>query len=103
MNQFTHRTRKTTAFFLWWPPQGRWIRRIPTHRLYLLHAEAKADRDPAGVARQFAADIRAYHAEQDDNRRDRIAIGTRHMLLEHLPAGTKLRLTEVKELFELMR
>jgi hypothetical protein len=58
---------------------------------------------PQEVARQFAADMRAYHAEQDDNRRDRIAVGTRHMLLEHMPTGTKLRLTEVKKLFELMR
>jgi hypothetical protein len=58
---------------------------------------------PPEVARQFAADMQAYHAEQDDNRRDRIAVGTRHMLLEHMPAGTKLRLSEVKELFERMR
>ena len=55
------------------------------------------------VARQFAADMLAYHAERDDNQRDRIAVGARHMLLEHMPAGTKLRLSEVKELFELMR
>jgi len=33
------------------------------------------------------------------------ATGSRsaHGLLEHMPAGTKLRLSEVKELFELMR
>ncbi|MGY3591319.1 hypothetical protein ACVIGB_009099 [Bradyrhizobium sp. USDA 4341] len=55
------------------------------------------------VARQFAADRRAYHAEHDGSRRDRIAVGTRPMLLEHMPAGIKLRLSEVKELFELMR
>lgn len=58
---------------------------------------------PPEVARQFAADMKAYHSEQDDVRRDRIAVGTRHMLLEHMPAGTKLRLREVKELFKLMR
>lgn len=63
----------------------------------------KADRDPTKGRRQFAADMQAYHAEQDDIRRDRITVGTRHMLLEHMPAGTKLRLSEVKELFELMR
>lgn len=32
-----------------------------------------------------------------------IAVRTRHMLLDHMPAGTKLRLSEVKELFEQMR
>ncbi|UGY14407.1 hypothetical protein [Bradyrhizobium septentrionale] len=51
---------------------------------------------PPQVARQFAADMKAYHAEQDNNQRDRIAVGTRHMLLEHTPTGTKLRLSEVK-------
>ncbi|MTV13166.1 MULTISPECIES: hypothetical protein [Bradyrhizobium] len=56
---------------------------------------------PLEVARQSAADMLAYHAEQDDIRRDRIAVDTRYILLEHVPAGTKLRLTEVKELFEL--
>ncbi|WP_170991796.1 hypothetical protein [Bradyrhizobium elkanii] len=49
------------------------------------------------------ADMKAYHAERDDLRRDRIAVGTRHMLLQHMPAGTKLRLSEVKELFQRMR
>ncbi|MCC8954288.1 hypothetical protein H8B02_12735 [Bradyrhizobium sp. Pear77] len=58
---------------------------------------------PSEFARQFAADLQAYHAEQDGSRRDRIAVGTRHKLLEHMPVGTKLRLSEVKELFELMR
>ncbi|MGY4312856.1 hypothetical protein [Bradyrhizobium sp. JR3.5] len=58
---------------------------------------------PTEVARQFAADMKAYHAAQDDNRRDRIAVGTRHMLLQHMPTGTKLRLSEIKELFERMR
>ncbi|GIQ75427.1 hypothetical protein [Bradyrhizobium sp. RD5-C2] len=55
---------------------------------------------PPEVARQFTADMKAYHAEQDDIRRDRIAVGTRHVLLLHRRAGTKLRLSEVKELFE---
>ncbi|WOH78341.1 hypothetical protein RX327_20475 [Bradyrhizobium sp. BEA-2-5] len=58
---------------------------------------------PPEAARQFLADMKAYHAEQDDIRRDRIAVATRHMLLDHMPAGTKLRVSEVKELFELMR
>lgn len=49
--------------------------------------QAKADRDPAGSHPPV---------------RGRIAVGTRHMLLEHMPAG-KLRLSEVNELFELLR
>ncbi|WP_375789545.1 hypothetical protein ACE10Z_20800 [Bradyrhizobium sp. Pha-3] len=56
---------------------------------------------PPEVARQFAADMQAYHAGQDDNERDRITVGSQHMLLQH-SVGTKLRLSEVK-LFELMR
>jgi hypothetical protein len=47
--------------------------------------------------------MRAYHAAQDDNRRGEIAVGARHMLLDHMPNGTKLRVTEVKELFQQMR
>ena len=55
------------------------------------------------VARLFEADMRAYHAGQDDIRRDRIAVGTRHMLLQHMPTNTKLRLSEIKEPVELMK
>ncbi|MCC8968190.1 hypothetical protein H8A95_39275 [Bradyrhizobium sp. Pear76] len=58
---------------------------------------------PAEVAHRFVADMQAYHAEQDIIARDRIAVGTRHMLLDHMPAGTKLRLSEVKALFDQMR
>lgn len=41
---------------------------------------------PPEVARQFAADMQAYHSERDHIRRDRIAADTRHVLLEHMPA-----------------
>ncbi|KJC59895.1 hypothetical protein UP10_14455 [Bradyrhizobium sp. LTSPM299] len=58
---------------------------------------------PPAAARQFLADMQAYHAEQDVHRRDEIAAGARHALLEHMPKGAKLRLTEVKELFQQMR
>ncbi|MGY4572516.1 hypothetical protein GPL21_35730 [Bradyrhizobium pachyrhizi] len=58
---------------------------------------------PPEVVRRFAADMEAYHAEQDDIQRDRIAVGTRHMLLGQMPVDTKLRLSEVRELLELMR
>jgi hypothetical protein len=30
--------------------------------------------------------------------RDEIAVRARHMLLDHMPSGAKLRLSEVKEL-----
>jgi len=32
-----------------------------------------------------------------------IAAGTRHLLLQHMPKGAKLRLADVLELFKLMR
>ena len=50
---------------------------------------------PPEVARQFAVDVQAYHAAQDDIQRNRITVGSRHMLLEHI-VGTKLRLNEVR-------
>ena len=58
---------------------------------------------PPEAARQFLTDMQAYHAEYDVDRRDRIAVGTRIMLLEHMPSGSKLRLSEVKDLFDQMR
>jgi len=47
--------------------------------------------------------MKAYHAERSQIRRDEIAAMTRSLLLGHMPAGAKLRLSEVKELFEQMR
>ncbi|MGY2988705.1 hypothetical protein [Bradyrhizobium sp. USDA 4508] len=58
---------------------------------------------PPEVAREFAAKMRTFHAEVDPLKRDGIAADTRHILLEHMPKGTKLRLADVIELFELMR
>ncbi|QOZ25262.1 hypothetical protein [Bradyrhizobium sp. CCBAU 51753] len=58
---------------------------------------------PPEVARQFIAEMQAYHAEYDVTRREEIAARARHMLLEHMPKGSKLRLTEVQELFDQMR
>ncbi|QIG98197.2 MULTISPECIES: hypothetical protein [Bradyrhizobium] len=57
---------------------------------------------PPEVARRFAADTRAFHAERDPLKRDEIAANTRHTLLQHMPKGTKLRLADVPELFKLM-
>ena len=56
---------------------------------------------PPQVARQFAADLRS-HAESDPLKRDEIAANTRHLLLQHMPKGAKLRLADVLELFGLM-
>ncbi|WGS17328.1 MULTISPECIES: hypothetical protein [unclassified Bradyrhizobium] len=52
---------------------------------------------PPEVARQFVADMEAYHSERDSMRRDEIAGRTRHTLLGYMPAGSELRLREVKE------
>ncbi|MVT69952.1 hypothetical protein GPL21_33230 [Bradyrhizobium pachyrhizi] len=58
---------------------------------------------PPDVGRQFADKMRQFHAEYDLLKRDEIAADTRHLLLEHMPKGAKLRLADVLELFELMR
>lgn len=58
---------------------------------------------PPEAAREFAAKMRAFHAETTPLKRDEIAADTRHLLLQHMPKGTKLRVTEVIELFGLMR
>jgi hypothetical protein len=55
------------------------------------------------TARQFRAEMRAYYAEQNPIRRDEIAARVRHILLQGMPKGAKLRLAEVIELFDLMR
>ncbi|WP_050625644.1 hypothetical protein [Bradyrhizobium viridifuturi] len=58
---------------------------------------------PPEAARKFEANMRAFHAEQDPLKRDEIAATTRHILVQHMPKGAKLRLADVLELFELMR
>ncbi|MCA1399361.1 hypothetical protein [Bradyrhizobium sp. BRP56] len=58
---------------------------------------------PPDVARQFAAKMLAFHAEYSPLKRDEIASDTRHLLLQHMPKGAKLRLADVLDLFELMR
>ncbi|WP_461319822.1 hypothetical protein [Bradyrhizobium elkanii] len=55
------------------------------------------------MARQFATKLEAFHAEYSPLKRDEIAADTRHLLLQHMPKGAKLRLADVFELFELMR
>ncbi|MEH2705110.1 hypothetical protein ABIF21_000149 [Bradyrhizobium elkanii] len=58
---------------------------------------------PPEVARQFAAKMQAFHAEYSPLKRDEIAADARHLLIQHMPKGAKLRLADVLELFELMR
>jgi hypothetical protein len=47
-------------------------------------------------------DMQAYFAEDDVYRRNEIAMRARHGLLDHMPKGSKLRLSEVKEVFDRM-
>ena len=56
---------------------------------------------PPTVARRFVEDMRAFHAEPNAIKRDEIAARQLHALTRHY-AG-KLRLFDVKEMFELMR
>jgi hypothetical protein len=56
---------------------------------------------PSAVARRFVEDIRAYHAEPNAIKREEIAARQLHALRQHYTG--KLRLSDVKEMFELMR
>jgi hypothetical protein len=58
---------------------------------------------PRAAALKFMEHLRAYQAEYDQIKRDGIAATARHTLLEHLPKGTRLRVFDVKELFEKMK
>jgi hypothetical protein len=58
---------------------------------------------PPAVARRFVEDMHAYLAEKSAIKRDEIAARQRHLLLEHMPVKTKLRLTDVKQMFLQMR
>ncbi len=59
---------------------------------------------PSAVALAFIEDMQAYFAEEDRNRRDAIAIRQLRTLQEYQgPYEKKLRLSDVRELFERMR
>jgi hypothetical protein len=58
---------------------------------------------PPEVAKRFVRDMKAYFKAQPGIDRDEVAAGTAWMLKSHLPRGTKLRITDVKELFYAMR
>ena len=59
---------------------------------------------PPEVARRFFEDMRAFHREQSPMKRDEIAARQLHTLGGYLrPRDRKLRLSDIKELFEQMR
>lgn len=59
---------------------------------------------PPAVARSFMADLKAYFAEESGHKRDAIAARQVHLLNEHRgPHDPKVRLQDVKRLFEMMR
>jgi hypothetical protein len=59
---------------------------------------------PPEVARRFFEDMRAFHRERNPIKRDEIAARQLHTLSGYLrPRERKLRLSDVKELFEQMR
>ncbi|PAY03843.1 hypothetical protein CK489_36710 [Bradyrhizobium sp. UFLA03-84] len=73
----------------------------PVPNAYLLGMSIA--RKPPEAGRKFAAKMLAFHAEQDPLKRDGIAADTRHILLQPMPKGARLRLADVLELFRLMR
>jgi hypothetical protein len=59
---------------------------------------------PPGVARRFFEDMRAFHREPNPIKRDEIAARQLDALRGYLrPRDKKLRLSDVKEIFEQMR
>ena len=59
---------------------------------------------PPEVALRFFEDMRAFHREPNPIKRDEIAARQLHTLRGYLkPSDRKLRLSDVKELFERMR
>ncbi|MBR0801132.1 hypothetical protein JQ615_37835 [Bradyrhizobium jicamae] len=64
---------------------------------------AKMVEIPPEVAQQFVAEMQAYHSERDTLRRDEITFRTRELLLQHLPTGANLRLSDVEQIFERLK
>jgi hypothetical protein len=55
------------------------------------------------VAKAFVKDMKAYFAETNGIKRDEIAARQAWLLQEYMRGQRKVRLNEVKELFEAMR
>ena len=58
---------------------------------------------PPEVAKAFVRDMKLFFKAKTVLDRDEVAAGTAWMLKNHLPRGTKLRITDVKALFLLMK
>ena len=59
---------------------------------------------PPAIARAFVDDMRAYFAEENPIKREGIAVRQLRALREHQrPREKKLRLSDVKEMFEQMK
>ncbi len=58
---------------------------------------------PPAVAKAFVRDMKAYFRAKDPLKQDEIAALASWALKQHLPRGTKLRITDVKELFLQMK
>ena len=56
---------------------------------------------PPALARRFVDEMRAFHAEQNGIKQDEIAARQLHALKQHFTG--KLRLNDVREMFEQMR
>ena len=59
---------------------------------------------PPSVARAFVRDMKAYFAEENQIKRDAIAVRQLHALKEHQgPREKALRLSDVKKMFDHMK
>lgn len=58
---------------------------------------------PPAAALEFVADMRAFFEAKGQRDADEIAANAGWKLKQHLPKGTKLRLSDVKEMFLQMR
>ena len=59
---------------------------------------------PPAIARAFVEDMKAYFAEENPIKREGIAVRQIRALREHQgPREKKLRLSDVKEMFEQMK
>jgi hypothetical protein len=58
---------------------------------------------PPEEAQAFVRDMKAFFRTNDLLKRDEIAAKQSWLLQQHLPRGTKLRISDVKELFLQMK
>ena len=58
---------------------------------------------PPEAAKAFVRDMRAFFEAKGQIMQDEIAAKQAWLLREHLPRGTKLRISDVKELFLRMK